>query len=173
MTWRNICKALGRGITRSKRRAMQWERKAAENGHIDACLKLAAHMYGDHPYAREVGLVVEAAEVASSADVMEGHDVPTDVMHGVLHWLRKGRHDLVANLDVLRSMALEGAKHCQNEGCEVVGQLKDFKVCPQCKIARYCGDACQKQDWSAGGHKEVCGTFAFKNMPSRFSAPAQ
>jgi len=25
--------------------------------------------------------------------------------------------------------------------------------------ARYC-DACQKQDWNAGGHKVPCGTFA-------------
>jgi hypothetical protein len=30
---------------------------------------------------------------------------------------------------------------------------------PQCKTARYCGDACQKQDWTTGGHKEKCGTF--------------
>ena len=45
-------------------------------------------------------------------------------------------------------------------GCEVVGHLKDFKVCPQCKTARYCGDACQKQDWTTGGHKKTCGTYA-------------
>jgi hypothetical protein len=43
--------------------------------------------------------------------------------------------------------------------CEVVGHLKEFKVCPRCKTARYCGDACQKQDWNAGGHKDKCGTF--------------
>jgi hypothetical protein len=40
-----------------------------------------------------------------------------------------------------------------------LGHLKDFKVCPQCKGARYCGDACQKQDWTVGRHKETCGTF--------------
>jgi hypothetical protein len=32
-----------------------------------------------------------------------------------------------------------------------VGHLKDFKVCPQCKTARYCGAACQKEDWTAVG----------------------
>ena len=55
-------------------------------------------------------------------------------------------------------MALQGAKHCFNDGCEVVGHLKEFKVCPQCKTARYCGAACQKEDWTTGGHKEKCGT---------------
>jgi len=51
--------------------------------------------------------------------------------------------------------------YCHNETCEIVGHRKDFKVCPQCKTARYCGDACQKQDWTAGGHKEKCGTFDY------------
>jgi len=92
---------------------------------------------------------------------MEGHDVPPDVLTGVAHWLRGGGHvDLAGPLDDLRKIALEGFKYCYNEGCEVVGHLKDFKVCPQCKTARYCGDACQKHDWTTGGHKATCGTFA-------------
>ena len=76
--------------------------------------------------------------------------------------MRKGGHDPINELDVLRRDALEGAKYCQNEGCEVTGLLKDFKVCPQCKTARYCGDACQKQDWTTGGHKVTCGTVGHK-----------
>jgi len=76
----NSCQALGRGVTRSKRRAMQWMRKAAENGHTDACFRLSIRMYGDEPYAREVGHVEEAAGVATSTGVMEGHDVPPDVL---------------------------------------------------------------------------------------------
>ena len=80
----NICQALGRGVTRSKRRAKQWLRKAAENGRADACLRLAAWMYRDEPYAREVGHVGEAVGVATSAGVMEGHDVPPDVLTGVV-----------------------------------------------------------------------------------------
>jgi len=72
-----------------------------------------------------------------------------------------------------RSFALEGAKYCCNDGCEVVGQLKDFKVCPQCKTARYCGDACQKEDWTTGGHKATCGTFSFHFGSARGSAPTQ
>ena len=136
-------------------------RKAAENGHADACLKLATNMYADRPYAREAGQVGQAAGVAASAGGMEGHDVPPDVLTGVAHWLRGGGHvDLAGPLDDLRRMALEGFKYCYNEGCEVVGHLKDFKVCPQCKTARYCGDACQKHDWITGGHKATCGTFA-------------
>ena len=135
-------------------------RKAAENGHAIACSDLADRMYGDEPYAREVGRVGEAAGVATSAGVMGDHDVPPDVLIGVLHWLRKGGHNLVDELDhMLHTYALEGLMYCNNDGCEVVGLLKEFKVCPQCKTARYCGDACQKQDWNAGGHKEKCGTF--------------
>jgi len=138
---------------------MQWLRKAAENGNSVSCLQLAARMYGDHPYAREVGHVVEAAGVAMSAGVMEGHDVPPNVFTSVVHWLRIGGHDPVHNLERLRKEATEGAKFCCNDGCVVMGHLKDFKVCPQCKTARYCGDACQKQDWTTGGHKETCGTY--------------
>ena len=156
----NICQALERGVTRSKRRAMQWLRKAAENGRASACLQLASRMYGDEPYAREVGHVGEAVGGASSAGVMEGHDVPPDVLTCVVHWLRRGGYNTVDYLDGLRMHALEGAKYCHNDRCEVVGLLKDFKVCPQCKTARYCGAACQKQDWTMGGHKETCGTFA-------------
>jgi len=44
----------------------------------------------------------------------------------------------------------------------VVGLLKEFKVCPQCKTARYCCDACQKQDWTTGGHKATCGKAVYK-----------
>jgi len=63
---------IGRGgVTRSKPQASQ--RKAAELGHTNACLLFAARMYGDQPYARQVGHVVEAAGVAALAGVMEGN----------------------------------------------------------------------------------------------------
>ena len=132
-------------------------RKAAENGNTRVCLHLASCMYADRPYAREVGHVGEAAGVATSAGVMDGHDVPPDVLTSVVHWLRQGEHNPIDMLNGFRRTALEGAKFCSNDGCEVVGLLKDFKVCPQCKTVRYCGAACQKQDWTTGGHKEKCG----------------
>jgi hypothetical protein len=135
-------------------------RKAAENGQANAGWKLAAGMYGDEPYAREVGHVGEAAGVATSAGTTEGHNVPPDVLTGVLHWLHKAEHNPIAELNAFRRGALKGGTYCWNEGCEVVGQLKEFKVCPQCKTARYCGAACQKQAWTTGGHKEKCGKFA-------------
>ena len=156
-----ICLALERGVTRSKRRAMQWLREAAEIGDSEACLRLAFIMYGDHPYAREVGRVGEAAWVAAPDVVMDGHDVPLDVLTSVVYWLRKGGggyHLVAPRLGSFRREALVGSNYCVNDGCEVVGPLKDFKVCPQCKTARYCGDACQKADWTAGGHKATCGT---------------
>jgi len=149
---------------------MRWTRKAAENDHTAACSKLAAHMYLDQPYAREVGRVGVAAGDTTSAGVTEGHDVPPDVLTGVVHWLRKGGHDPVRTLEAYCREALAGAKYCFNDGCEVVGQLKDFKVCPQCKTARYCCAACETQDWTVGGHKETCGTIACKVRQTRSPA---
>jgi len=157
----DICTSLGRGVTRSKRRAQEWLRKAAENGKVKACAKLALRMYMDLPYARQVGHVGEAAGVAMSAGVAEGHYVPPDVLADIGHWLRKGGHNLVEHLNSFRIGLSEGGMFCQNQSCEVVGQLKEFKVCPQCKTARYCSDVCQKQDWTSGGHKAKCGTSAY------------
>jgi hypothetical protein len=148
---------------------MRWRRKAAENGDTHMCLTLAARMYLDQPYAREVGRVGEAVGVSSS-EVMEGHDVPPDVLIGVVHWLQQGGRDPARNLEFYRRTALNGARYCCNDGCEVVGQVKEFKVCPQCKTVRYCGDACQAQDWTSGGHKATCGTVASKQGQTR--APA-
>ena len=159
--------SLLRGVTRSKQMSMRWVRKAADIGLIGSCLQLAARMYGDLPYAREVGHVEEAAGVAMSAGVTEGHDVPPDVLTSVVHWLQKGGHNPIEKLDLFRRMALEGAACCFNDGCEVVGHLKDFKVCPQCKTARYCGDACQKKHWNAGGHKLTCGKFNYGSAPAQ------
>ena len=133
-------------------------RKAAETGDADACLQLANRMYLDVPYAREVGHVGEAAGVATLAGVIEGHDVPLDVLKSVVYWLQKGRHNPIDKLDALRSEVLEGGRYCRNDGCDVVAPLKEFKVCPQCKTARYCSDACQKADWTTGGHKATCGS---------------
>jgi len=119
-------------------------------------------MYLDMPNAREAGHVGEAAGVATSAGIMEGHDVPPDVLTGVVYWLQKGcmtgQLTPLDFLDKYRISALEGNRFCSNGMCDVVGLLKDFKLCPQCKNSRYCGEACQKQDWNAGGHREKCGT---------------
>ncbi len=73
--------------------------KAAETGRAASCLELAQEMYMDNPYAREVGHVVEAAGAATSAGVMEGHDVPPDVLTGVGHWLQKGGHSTTDRLN--------------------------------------------------------------------------
>jgi hypothetical protein len=97
-------------------------------------------MYEDCPYAREVGHVGEATGVTSSAEGMRGgmggHDVPPDVLTGVLHWMVQGGYNPIAGLNELRRRAEEGNKYCVNDGCEVLGHRKDFKVCPQCKTAR-------------------------------------
>jgi hypothetical protein len=158
-----ISGALGRGVMRSKRRAVQYMRESANSGNSESCASLAGQIYRDQPYAREVGHVVEAAGVAPSAGIMEGHDVPPDVLVDVVYWLQKGGVTPTPMLFVLQRSALEGANCCVNEGCEVVGHMKDLKVCPQCRVARYCGAACQKEDWTTGGHKTRCGTANWKS----------
>jgi len=152
-----ICPARGFGVKRSKELSISWTRKAADLGDAGSCYLLALQMYADKPYAREVGHVGEAAGDATSAEFTEGHDVPPDVLVDVVHWLRKWGGDIV---DGMRRQALEGDTYCRNEGCKVVGHWNDFNVCPLCKNARYCGASCQKQDWTTGGHKTRCGTFA-------------
>ena len=121
-----ICQALGRGVTRSKRRALQWCRKAADNGNSNSCLFLAECMYLDLHHDREAGHVGEAAGVAASAGLMEVHDVPPEVLAGVVHWVQKGcvtgQSDPFHELDVMRRSALEGGIHCHNDGCQVVGR---------------------------------------------------
>jgi len=79
-----MCQALERGVMRSKRRAMQCMRKAAENGYAHACLQLACRMYGDQPYAREVGRVLEAAGVATSDGEAAGVAMPAREVQGAL-----------------------------------------------------------------------------------------
>jgi TPR repeat protein len=133
-----ICHVPGRGVARSKRRQQKWCRKAADNGRDRSAWQLASAMYADAPYAGEVGRVGGADGVAASAWAMEGHDVPPDVLTDVVHWLRKGGKDPDYICVRFRQRALEGAPYCWNDGCEVVGHLKEFKVCPQCKTARYC-----------------------------------
>jgi hypothetical protein len=129
------------GVTRSKRRAMQWYRKAADMGVVMMCVVLARDMYDDRPHARAVGHVeVEATGVAMTAADMEGHDVPPEVLKSVVYWLQKGcvtggptPLTPLDCLEELRRAAVEGGAYCVNDGCEVVGHLKDCKVCPRCK----------------------------------------
>jgi TPR repeat protein len=109
------------GVARSKRRAMQWRRKAADMGVVVSCLKLARDMYEDWPHAREVGLVeVEATGVALTAADMEVHDAPPEVLTSVVHWLRKGcvtgqRGPLVV-LEEFRRAAVEGVRIATTTG---------------------------------------------------------
>ena len=72
----------------------------------------------------------EAAWAASSDGVMEGHDIPPNVLTGVVHWLHKGGHDPVDKLGWVRKVALEGSNYCHNDGCEVVGTDEGLQTLP-------------------------------------------
>jgi len=152
---------------------MRWLRKAAENSLVEACVQLGSFMYKAKPYAREVGQVREPARVATPAGFMEGHDVPPDVMTGVVHWYRKGGSlDPSDLLDELRRRMLEGDKYCHNEGCEVVGHLKEFKVCPQCKSARYCATRARNKTGHPVSTRRRVAHSQLKQSKSKVSAPA-
>ena len=136
----NLCNmyTTGRGVAGKKKEAMRWRRKAADNGHAKSCCILGLDMYADRPHARDLGHVEEAAGMATSAGVGEGNDVPPEVLASVMYWLRRGPHPPLGVLEQCRKHALEGAQYCCNDGCQVVGHLKDFKLCPQCMAVRYC-----------------------------------
>ena len=117
-------------------------------------------MYGDQPYAREVGHVGEADGVATSAEVIEGHDVPPDVLTGVVHWLRKVGHN-----PVLKPTSFAEKRW---RGVTIATTAQGARLWANCRTSRFArcarppgtaGDACQKHDWNAGGRKTTCGTF--------------
>nr|GAT47923.1 predicted protein [Mycena chlorophos] len=45
---------------------------------------------------------------------------------------------------------------CDNTTCSKVGLEAEFKRCSGCSWTVYCCAACQKTDWSSGGHKQGC-----------------
>jgi len=142
----NICQALGRGVTRSKRRALQWLRKSAENGHTDACFSLPARMR--RPALRPRGWACRGCRQGGRVgwDLGGARRFPgCPDQRSTLVGFGRGGIIQSTYFDVFRRTALEGNAYCFNDGCEFVGRLQKFKVCPQCKSARYCGSACQKQ----------------------------
>jgi hypothetical protein len=157
----NIRQTLGRGVTRSKRQTLQWTRKAAENGRADACLHLAGHMYGDQPYAREVGHVSDAAGITTSAGAMWGHDVPTDVMTGVLHWLRQGGHDADDNYQRITSYDCAGGSVLPQQrvrGCGTSGGLHSLSAVQDRPVLwRRMSETGLDHGWAQGKVWQNCG----------------
>ncbi|KAF7970759.1 hypothetical protein HWV62_23094 [Athelia sp. TMB] len=44
---------------------------------------------------------------------------------------------------------------CSNPACQRVERARRFRACSSCRLARYCGRACQKEDWR-GAHRALC-----------------
>lgn len=61
---------------------------------------------------------------------------------------------------LLRAQALS-LRCCAYSGCTNLAGPSEAslqsKRCAGCRVARYCGPACQTADWRSGGHKAVCG----------------
>lgn len=50
-------------------------------------------------------------------------------------------------------------RRCSNLKCTTLRQSSKValgKLCVGCKVARYCGQDCQRKDWKKGGHRLVC-----------------
>jgi len=173
---------VGRGVVRSKQFALMALRKAAENGKASACTTLARAMYINQPYARTVGLIEDVlAKTMCSTDVHtttmanilwgdiehslgDPNKTPTDgfVYASIVEWFKRAELagaglGTTAFLE-MSQIASVGDRYCCNVGCEVVGHRQDFKICPKCKFYRCSGSACQKADWTAGGHRDACCT---------------
>ena len=52
-----------------------------------------------------------------------------------------------------------GREAAGGAGCEAAGGGDADAQYLAGKTARYCGDVCQKQDWTTGGHRVTCGTY--------------
>jgi hypothetical protein len=131
-------RAVGRGVVRSKRLEMLAMLKAAENGDKTSQWTIARAIHIDQPYARQTCL---------HAWTVKGPN-----------WFTPVEMERVQLL--LKTIDERGGDYyCCNESCNVVCCRKDLKVCPQCKLYRYCGAECQGVDWTTGGHKHTCGTY--------------
>jgi len=144
--------AEGRGVARSKRKSTAWLRSAAENGNRAACRNLGKLVYADLNNARQLGHVEQAAGLTAPA--AEGHDVSMDVLNDAAYWFQRGGHDVSLTLADCRKTAVEGSRGCGNDGCVVLGLRHDFKLCARCETKRYCGPACQREDWPR--HQAKC-----------------
>ena len=144
------------GVSRARHVAMAWLRKAAETGHLGACIMLASNIYLDRAYARDVG---EIADPSNANEDYLGYYIQLHHLRKVLYWLRKGVCDegfVRMFVNAFDSELADGSSYCMNRGCEVVRHLKHFQVCGACKMHRYCSKACQAADWRSG-HAKTCG----------------
>lgn len=57
-------------------------------------------------------------------------------------------------LELVDTPELMKAYGCWNQFCKVKNCVGETKACDKCKKARYCCEACQKENWSL--HKIHC-----------------
>ncbi|KAJ7065683.1 hypothetical protein C8F01DRAFT_1126400 [Mycena amicta] len=63
----------------------------------------------------------------------------------------------LALLDRCEAGEFPAFKMCDNTQCAHHAQEAEFKRCSGCHSTIYCSTACQKTDWTVGGHKKGCG----------------
>jgi len=165
---------VGRGVPRDRCRMFMWIRREAQLGGSRACFRLARSMYRNDKWARKEGRVEHVTSFPNvthtlnsvSRDRHTHHDVPLQVLAEVVYWLQKGdvmevrchvAEENVSSLHKFRMEALIGETFCFNEACSFQGHMVDFKFCSKCMRAQYCSSACQRADWTTGGHKHTCG----------------
>ena len=45
---------------------------------------------------------------------------------------------------------------CHHAECGKLLPRRKLKRCSACKVMLYCSAACQAENWTAGGHRQVC-----------------
>ncbi|KAJ7058673.1 hypothetical protein C8F01DRAFT_280852 [Mycena amicta] len=89
-----------------------------------------------------------------------------------VHWIAfiKAVQDRRRILD-LTYARLEGilARHkiCDNSECHQMILRRLLQKCAHCQAVSYCSKACQKSDWTNGGHRDACKSYAFLSLTDR------
>ena len=61
---------------------------------------------------------------------------------------------------------------CSNCGT-TTAEAGSLKYCGRCRKAAYCSEACQKQHWKSGGHKQQCTAPTAENSRKTSSSPTK
>lgn len=161
-----VCLKKGDGMEQDSAAAARWFEKASAQGDARALNELGRlYFYGDgvqqHCGAAR-HLLELAAEKGNAVALLNlgemyenGIGVEKDVARAKQYYRRAGEQDeeLASGKTAEERMNeyLDEIKHtCAS--CKTVGD--GLKVCTRCKGPRYCGLACQKDDWPV--HKRVC-----------------
>jgi len=142
------CMQTGRGAMQDYAEAIQWYRKAAEQGHANGQCNLGVM------YANGRGVMQDYAEAIQWYRKAAEQGVVNAV--SALKRLSAGPVTSNASPSTPKAVAPATGRVCSNCGIGERGGGAALKPCSRCKVALYCGRECQVKHWKVGGHKAVC-----------------